>query len=172
MSRINENIINCAVYEDSTEYYGMAEATLPEVVQLVEEIKGAGIAGAYESVITGHLEAMTLGLNFRTPSKEMYALNEPRKHQIDLRVAVQASDTVSGTIETEAVKHVIVCKPKKMAAGKVAPASGAESSLEMTVTYWATYIDGEQVQEIDVLNFIFKINGTDYLADVRKALGK
>lgn len=27
-------------------------------------------------------------------------------------------------------------------------------------------------KEIDILNFIFFVNGVDYLADVRKALGK
>ena len=40
------------------------------------------------------------------------------------------------------------------------------------VRYWATYIDGKKVREIDPLNFICLIDGTDYLADVRKALGK
>ena len=40
------------------------------------------------------------------------------------------------------------------------------------VRYWATYLDGKKVRELDPLNFICYINGTDYLAAVRKALGK
>ena len=40
------------------------------------------------------------------------------------------------------------------------------------MTYFATYIGGVKVLEIDILNFIFFVNGVDYLADVRKALGK
>ena len=40
------------------------------------------------------------------------------------------------------------------------------------MTYFATYIDGAKVLEIDILNFIYFVNGVDYLADVRKALGK
>lgn len=31
---------------------------------------------------------------------------------------------------------------------------------------------GKKVLEIEIINFIYYINGTDYLADVRKALGK
>ena len=34
------------------------------------------------------------------------------------------------------------------------------------------YIDGAKVREIDPLNFIREVNGVDYLADVRKAIGK
>ena len=56
--------------------------------------------------------------------------------------------------------------------GKLAPASPAEASGEYAVTYFATYIGGVKVLEIDILNFIFFVNGVDYLADVRKALGK
>ncbi len=40
------------------------------------------------------------------------------------------------------------------------------------MTYYATYIDGKKVLEIDILNFIYYVNGVDYLEDVRKALGK
>lgn len=40
------------------------------------------------------------------------------------------------------------------------------------VSYYATYIDGKKKLEIDPLNYIYYVNGKDYLADVRKALGK
>ncbi|SHG90407.1 phage major tail tube protein [Tepidibacter thalassicus] len=172
MPKVNESVINFAVYENSTEYYGMAEVTLPEISNLTEEVKGAGISGTFESVVLGHLEAMTLTLNFRTLVKDAVALLEPRDHQIDLRVAQQGKDTVSGKTTVTSIKHVMVVKPKKLNPGKVAPASPAEASGEYAVTYWATFIDGEKVLEVDILNFIYFVNGTDYLADVRKALGK
>ena len=172
MSKINETIINFQVYENSTEYYGMAEVALPEISNITNEVKGAGISGTFESVVLGHLEAMTLTLNFRTLVKDAIALLEPRDHQIDLRVAQQDKDTVSGQTKVVAVKHVFVVKPKKLNPGKVAPASPADASGEYAVTYWATFIDGKKSLEIDILNFIYYVNGTDYLADVRKALGK
>ena len=34
------------------------------------------------------------------------------------------------------------------------------------------YLDGKKVVEVDPLNFIYMVNGKDYLADVRKALVK
>ena len=139
--KIENGVTNFAVYEDATEYYGMAEVTLPEITQISEEVKGAGIAGTF-------------------------------KHQLDLRAAQQSWDNSTGRYVQQAVKHVLVVNPKKFAPGKLAPASSAEASGEYPVTYYATYIDGKKVLEIDILNFIYYVNGVDYLEDVRKALGK
>lgn len=172
MSKVNESIINFQVYEDAKEYFGMAEVTLPELSFITGEVEGAGIAGKYESVILGHLEAMTLSLNFRTLTKTAISLLEPRDHLIDLRVAQQDKDTVSGLTKVTALKHVLVVKPKKLNPGKIAPAAPADASGEYAVTYWATFINGKLSMEIDILNFICLINGVDWLAEVRKALGK
>lgn len=172
MPKIDESVINFAVYEDSNEFLGMAEVTLPEISSITQEIKGAGISGTLEAAIIGHIEAMSLTLNFRTVQQSAISLMEPRNHTITLMAAQQESDTVKGTKVVRAVKHVMIINSKKFAPGKVAPASPAEASGEYGVSYYATYIDGKKVLEIDILNFIYFVNGTDYLADVRKAIGK
>lgn len=169
---MDQSVINFAVYEDGNEYVGMAQATLPDLTSLTQTISGAGIAGNVEAVILGHFDAMTLSLNFRTVTKQSITLSEPRRHNIDLRVAQQEENTTKGELEVRKVKHIFVVCPKSDKGGTVAPASPSEGSGEYAVRYWATYIDGKKVREIDPLNFICNINGTDYLADVRSALGK
>lgn len=170
--KISNGVTNFAVYEDATEFYGIAEVTLPEVNTIAEEIKGAGIAGSFNGAYVGHVEAMTLTLNFRSVTSDVIKLAEPRNHQIDLRAAQQYRDNTTGKIEQQAVKHILIINPTKFNAGKIATASPTETSVESSVTYFATFLDGKKVMEIDVLNFIYFINGIDYLADVRKALGK
>ncbi len=170
--KIDESIINFAVYEDGDEFAGIAKATLPDLTSLTQSISGAGIAGNFEAVILGHFEAMTLTLNFRTTNDYTVRLSEPRRHNLDMRVAQQQEDIVAGTVGVQAVKHVFVVIPKKAGGGAVAPASPGDGSGEYAVRYWATYIDGVLKQEIDPLNFIYKVNGVDYLANVKKALGK
>lgn len=172
MPKVDEAIINYAVYEDATEFLGIADCTLPEVAHLVQEINGAGIAGNVESVILGHVESMTATINFRTFNKSQVKLAEQRQHNIDLRVAQQQFDTNTGKIGTVAVKHIMKVIPKKTAPGNTTPASTADANGEYAVRYYAMYIDGVQSIEVDPLNFIYKVNGTDYLAEVRKALGK
>ncbi len=172
MAKVDETVIGFAVYEDATEYLGMSEVALPEISSLTEEISGAGIGGKIESVILGAVEAMTTTLNFRTVTRNAIKLHEPREHKIDLRVAQQQKDTAKGKTEVVKVKHLLTLTPKKLNPGKVATASAAEVSGEYATTYFATYIDGKKMLEIDPLNYIYFVNGTDYLADVRKALGK
>lgn len=172
MAKIDELVINYAVYEDATEYMGTTEATLPDLEFLTEELSGAGIAGNVEEIITGHLSAMSTTLNFRTVGKGTVKLLEPRVHKIDLRVAQQQMDMRTSETEVTSLKHIMKVKPKKTTLGKVAAASTADVSGEYAVSYYAMYIDGKKVTEVDPLNFICIINGIDYLAAVRKALGK
>ena len=165
-------VINFAVYEDGKEFIGTAKATMPDLSLLTVSHSGAGIAGNIEDVIMGHLDAMTLGLDFKTLGDNAFKLAEMRYHDIDLRVAQQEEDPVSGTIKVRAVKHFLRVIPKKTGGGGVAPASAADVSGEYAVRYWKTTIDVVKKQEIDPLNFICYVNGTDYLADVKTALGK
>ncbi len=172
MAKVDELVINFAVYEDANEYLGMAEATLPDLEFLTEEISGAGIAGNVEEIIIGHLSAMTTTLNFRTVCKSAVRLLEPRVHKLDLRVAQQQMNNRTSKTEVTSLKHIMKVKPKKTALGKVAAASTADVSGEYAVSYYAMYMDGKKNTEIDPLNFICIINGYDYLEEVRKALGK
>ncbi len=169
---MDQSVINFAVYEDGVEHLGMASVDLPDLTHLTQTISGAGIAGNIETVIKGHVDAMTMTLHFRTTTKNSIKLSAPGRHNIELRAAQQEEDPVSGTIKTVAVKHVFVVIPKADRGGSVAPAAPSDGSGEYSVRYWKTSIDGEVVREIDPINFIHTINGVDYLADVRKALGK
>ncbi len=172
MARVDEVISNFAVYEDAVEFLGMSEATLPEVENVAEEMSGSGIGGKLESIVLGHVEAMTLTLNFRTVTAAAIKLAEPRLHRLDLRAAQQEQNTRTGIIETRSVKHILRVKPKKFSPGKLAAASAADASGEYAVYYYAINIDGVKKIEIDPLNFIYIINGIDYMKDIRKALGK
>lgn len=172
MPNFDESVINFAVYEDSVEYVGMAGVTLPNLAAIVQTLSGAGIAGNVEVPVLGHYDVMSLTLNFRTTTEHSVRLSEPRRHNIDLRMAQQIEDTVAGEVKVQSIKHVLVVVPKTDTGGTVAPAAPTNGSGEYSVRYWAAYIDGAKVREIDPLNFICEVNGVDYLADVRKAIGK
>lgn len=172
MSKVDELVINYAIYEDAVEYLGTTEVTLPDLEYMTEELSGAGIAGSTEEIIIGHLNAMSTTFNFRTVTAAAVELMEPRVHRIDLRVAQQKMNLRTSANEVSGVKHIMKVKPKKTALGKVAAASTADVSGEYAVSYYAMYMDGKKVTEIDPLNFICIINGKDYLKDVRRALGK
>ncbi|MCC8156358.1 MAG: phage major tail tube protein [Oscillospiraceae bacterium] len=168
---MEQTINNFAVYEDDTNFIGMAEATLPDLDSIKDEIQGAGLMGKIEIPIIGQFEAMTLGLTFRTHTAEAVTLCEQRYHTIQLYEAVQQTNDTSGELEIKQTRHVFKVMPKTYKAGTVAPATSASASGEYAVHYWAEYVDGEKVLEIDPVGRKCYINGTDYYADVRTALG-
>lgn len=164
--------ISYIVYEDAIEKLGVTEATLPDLEYMSETLSGAGIGGEIEEVLIGMMSAMTTTLNFRNVCPAAVSLAEPRTHKIDLRVAQQVTDSKTGDTKVVSVKHILKLKPKKTSMGKVATASAGELSGDYATSYFKTTYNGKTVTEIDPLNFICIINGTDYLAEVRKALGK
>lgn len=171
MSKLDEVVVSYRIFENSTEYLGIANVTLPDIEFLTQTITGAGIAGEVDEVIKGHLKAMRTTINFNTFGSNALALATPVDHTIDLRAVQQARNMTAGKVEMQKVKHIMVVKPVKVSLGKLETANTADASGEYTVSYYAQYVDGKKKIEIDPLNYICVINGVDYLADVRKAMG-
>lgn len=172
MSKQPEAYINFEVYEDAVNLVGVAKATLPDIAYLTQTINGPGMAGNIESVLIGMMEAMTLGLNFRSVTDAATKLMRPEKHQIDLRVAEQMWDTVGVKREIAVDKYVMVVVPKSTKPGNIAAASAADTSGEYSVYRYEAYKNGKTLWKIDPYNYICEIDGVDYMAEVRKALGK
>lgn len=167
-----EAYIDFEVYEDKTNFIGVAKATLPNINFLTQQITGAGIAGNVEAVLIGMVDTMSLGLEFRSATDAAVKLMKPEKHKIELRVAEQYWNTTKREKEIMADKYVCIVMPKTFAPGSVAPASAADASGEYSVYYYAGYKDKKPLWEIDPFNYICKIGNKDYMKPVRKALGK
>lgn len=169
--KVDNGTLNYRVYEDAVNYFGMAEVTLPNIESMAEEIKGAGISGAFSGVFMGHVNAMTVAFNFRSVTTDITKLMEPRSHQIQLLASQQLWNSEAGEFAETPVKHILIGTPAKYSPGKVAPASPTETSVELAVSYFATFINGVKVTEVDPINCIYFMNGKDWLATTRRNIG-
>ena len=167
-----ETNVNFEVYENAKMFCGVTQATLPNIQNIVQTISGAGVAGNVETILPGMMEAMSLTLNFRTVTDNAINLCAPKLHNIDLRVAEQVGDTVKLTKDIVANKYVMSVMPKQTNLGNVAPASPSDASGEYSVQVLKAYKAGKIVMDIEPYNYKCIINGVDYLAKVRKALGR
>ncbi len=168
--QFSELITAFRVYENAVDNYGIADVQLPDITLITEEMQGAGFAGKYDATILGHIESMKTTINFRNPTKIAFKLFTPVEHQLDLRANVQERNTVSG-VKNVSVKHIMKCTPITLKPGKLANFSTGDTSTEYAVHYFATFIDGDKTLEVDPANYIFLVDGKDYLAEVRKNLG-
>ncbi len=172
MSKQPESNVLFELYEDGNNYMGLTQATLPNIAFLVQQISGAGMNGNIDAPIAGMLEAMELSLNFRSPTDAAKSLAAPKSHHLDLRVAAQYWDNVGAEYGIEADKYVMVTRPKAMNPGNIQPATPADTANTFSVVYYAGYKDGQKIWEVDPTNYICVVDGVDYFAPIRKALGK
>lgn len=171
MNPVPEKLINFRVYEDGTDLLGVADAELPSIEPMTDGVKGAGIAGEVDAPVIGQFGSMTLKLNWRTVNKSLLSLAQQKAHNLDLRGAIQVFQASTGEYLKQALKVVVRAIPKKTDLGKLAVASGQDSSSEFEVIYIKVMLEGEVMVEIDKYNYICVIAGVDYLAEVRTALG-
>lgn len=169
---VPEKLINYKVYLDGTDMIGLADVQLPSFEAMTETIKGAGIAGEIDSPTLGHFGSMTLTLNFRTITADNAGvLLKPKSHSFDLRGAQQQYDAGSGEYSVSPVKVVVKAAPKVANLGKLEVGTMTETSNEFEVSYIKITIDNKEIVELDKFNYIYKVMGTDYMADARTALG-
>ncbi len=170
-NKMAEKLINFRVYNSGNDLLGVADVDLPSIESMTDTVKGAGIAGEVDSPTLGHYASMTCTLNWRTAGKATIELAKPMAHQIELRGAVQVYDSAAGTYGTIAQKIVLKAVPKNVGLGKLDVGTTQDTSSEFEVNYIKVFIDGKEVFELDKYNYICKIDGVDFLAETRKALG-
>jgi len=170
--KIPEKITGYSVYRNGSTYLGTADVELPNLEALTETIKGAGIAGEVDSPTIGHFSSMTCTLNWRTVDPASIELNAPELHSLDFRAAQQVLDSALGTYSSVPVKVSVRAIPKTLNLGKFEVGATTDTSNELEVVYLKIIHDGKVTTEIDKFNSICIINGKDYLAAERAALGK
>ena len=165
--------INLELYdEDSVNLLGVAKVKLPDITFPCVTISGAGMMGNMEVPYIGMIDNMTTEIDWQSPTGDAVKLMSPKKHQLDMRVVEEYWGVEEAEVGTWADKYVMIVRPKTLGVGDVAPMAAANTSGEYVVYYYAAYRDGKQLWEIDKRNMKCVIDGVDYMADVRKALGK
>ena len=157
--------------EGSSALLGVADIELPSLEYVTESMSGLGIAGELDTPVIGHFKAISLKLKWNTVNENAVILLAPKTHQLDIRASVQKFDAGNGEFGTDAVKRVARTVPKKFGVGKAEPGKKMDSETELEVNYLKLSQGGKELVEIDKLNFICTIAGTDYLAQVRGDLG-
>lgn len=171
MSLVPEKGINFRVYHEGSALLGTAEGNFPNLEFMTSEIKGAGIAGTSESIVLGQLNAMTVSLTWRATTKEFPRILASKVHNLDMYASQQYFNSSTGQYETKQVHAYMKVVTKTGNIGNLVTGDLTGTQTEHNVYYLKLWIDGTEVAEIDIYNYICKINGVDYCAQVRADLG-
>ena len=162
---------NMNLFNDGTSYMGVAKsATPPPLSRKMEGYRGGGMNGP----VKADLGWTDDGIQFewKTGGLDLIVLKQFGMIKADgvmLRLAGAYQQDDTG--EVVAVEIVVRGRHETIDMGDSAPGEDTEHSITTTCTYYKLTINGEDVIEVDLLNFIEIIDGVDMIAEQRKAIG-
>lgn len=167
---ISGNVIAHKLLADGVEIDDNVSCQLPSIEVQTGEIKGAGILGTIDMPVTGQVGSMTFTINMRSINKNAANLAKPGTQNIELRFARDVVNA-NGQVIPEGTKIFISGFNKKYDPGKVESPTTMDGSIDFEVVRYRQVINGVETLLIDKRNYIYKINGVDYMQKIRAALG-
>lgn len=166
---IPEKINDFNAYLNGNKMIGVgASMTLPEINMKTSTISGTGINGEVDSPNIGQFEAMEQEIQFNTLYSSAVDMLSPMSTvNLTIRAAQQVYDKTGG-YTFKGLRVVEMGRVKKFNPGKVEKGEGMEATVVLELTYLMIEVDGKQLVEIDKLNGIYKINGKDMLASIKR----
>ncbi|WP_262019991.1 phage major tail tube protein [Pseudomonas sp. Pse35] len=162
---------NLNLFNDGNSYLGLVKSlTLPALGRKMEAYRGGGMNGPVKADLgfsddgiqfewkTGGLDLISLR-QFGAVNASSVALRFSGPYQQD------------DTGEVSNVEVVVRGRHETIEMGDAQPGEDTEHSMTTTCSYYKLTVDGEEIIEIDLLNFVEKVNGVDMLDKHRTGMG-
>lgn len=163
--------INYEIYVDGDRCLGTASVDLSELNYLTTEISGAGVGGKIDMPTLGHTENMEITLHWRSLFESPLRLMKQAAFMLSCRGAMQKYDAGTGELKVLPVRIDARCLPTSLNLGKFEPSETTDTESKFVIDYISVKVDGAKVFEHDKFNYIHEVDGQDYMAAVRAALG-
>lgn len=170
MATTVKRITDANVYLDGVNFLGKAqEITLPDLKFQMAAHNALGMFGKVE--LPAGLEAMEATVKMNGIYKEFSKLMaDPFTARTLVVYSNQETWSGGGRTAQEQVVLTLVGTSKSTPLGAFKQHEPVDSSGVLAITAAKLEVAGETVFDVDVLNNIFKVNGTDLLADYRANL--
>ena len=171
MPVMTETVVNYELFHNSTRYLGSAELELPNIEFKAVDVSGAGISGEVNAPVQGFTSSLELKIKWRTLTTRPLELMRHGAISLQARAALQSYDSSKGEVQIYPLKIDFTGRTKGANLGTFKPAELQENETTLELTYLKITYNNKTTVEIDKMNYIYKVNGTDYLKGVRSALG-
>ncbi len=162
-------IKNFATFVDGISYLGeMPEVALPKLARKMDDYRSGGMNAPVKADFG--MEGMEAELTAAGYMKDLFTKWGALRHDaVLLRFAgALQSDDSEGV---DALEVVMRGRVSEIDPGSAKAGEGTELKYKFALSYYKLTINGETLIEIDVVNMVETVNGTDRLAEVRAALG-
>lgn len=162
---------NLNLFNDGNSYLGVAKSvTLPSLGRKMEAYRGGGMNGP----VKADLGMSDDGIQFewKTGGLDLISLRQfgaVNASSVALRFSGPYQQDDTG--EVSIVEVVVRGRHETIEMGDAQPGEDTEHSMTTTCSYYKLTVDGEEIIEIDLLNFVENVNGVDMLEKHRTGMG-
>lgn len=160
---------NLNLFNDGNNYLGQIESvTLPKLSRKMEDWRGGGMDGAVQADMgQENIELAFSAGGLLDTALRQYGVTSASACLLRFAGAYQRDDTG----DVDAVEVVVRGRHKEIDFGDAKPGDNTKHKYTTACTYYKLSVNGRVLIEIDLLNLVFVVDGTDRLADQRRALG-
>ena len=162
---------NLNLFNDGNSYLGLVKSlTLPSLGRKMEGYRGGGMNGP----VKADLGMSDDGIQFewKTGGLDLISLRQfgaVNASSVALRFSGPYQQDDTGEVSN--VEVVVRGRHETIEMGDAQPGEDTEHSMTTTCSYYKLTVDGEEIIEIDLLNFVEKVNGVDMLEKHRTGIG-
>ena len=159
------------IFNDGNSHQGEAKSvTLPNLTRKLEAFRAAGMDGPVKADLGMGDDGIQL--SYVLGGWSLIALRQYGAVRADgvmprFMGSVQRDDTG----EISAVEVVVRGRHEEIDGGDSTPGEDTEHTITTACTYYKLTVDGEVIIEIDLLNFVFIVDGVDLLEQHRRNIG-
>jgi len=152
-------------------WQGLIESvTLPKITRKFEKYRGGGMAGAVD--IDMGLDDGALDTEFTCGGVEAKLFKQMGTLTVDgVQLRFTGSIQRDDTGEVQAVELVVRGRHKELDSGEWKTGESSTTKVSGTNSYAKLTINGEVLYEIDLVNMVHIVDGTDLMEAHRNALG-
>lgn len=167
---VPEIINSFNMYRSGSKLVGVTgDVPIPALESMTNTTNGAGILGEYESIAIGHYGSTEMEIPFRCIDADYFTLISPSTAvDLTLRGAIQYSIRTNQNTGAVGMRVVVRGRCKSIEIGTVRARGQMDSKIKLELTYIYIEMDGKPKVELDKLNEVFKINGVDMLAQIKR----
>lgn len=160
---------NYNLFNDGESYMGQVEeVTLPKLARKTEDYRGAGMSGTVKLDFGQEaIEIEWKAAGFMAGVFRQYGLLNISGAQLRFAGAYQSDDSVV----PDAVEIVVRGRHTEIDPGKAKAGDKTEFAVKTACSYYKLVVNGETLIEIDPLNGIEKVGGSDRNILIRAIIG-
>lgn len=160
---------NFNAFNDGKSFMGVIEEIkLPKLARKIEDYRGGGMDGEVGiDVGLEKLEIEQVCSGFVLDAYKAFGMTKAAGTLIRFAGAYQRDDTA----EVQAVEVVVRGRHVEIDPDSAKGGDKGKTTIKSRLTYYKLTVDGEEIIEIDLLSFLFKVNGVDMLEKQRNAIG-